>query len=424
MYAKGKGNNSTTTPPDSQAREKLAGYVYEYLFHTGAKKAAQSFLSEMRWEKALPTVDHPGFLESWWCVFWDLYCAAPDLRENYEHSNEARFMQDYYHSNNAPAASPSINNQFSGNDIQAGMPSTAGVHGYYPQMGPHAVRPQQQVHPPHSQPSPHPTSQTQQQTPMQVQYPPGGIMGPNGPFQNHRVAPRPAMPSRGVSATQHLMPNTINPTRQPQGNRVMVAGPSGPPNITTTVQQRMPPQQIQMQQNYHNTSQIRSHGPSNQMVPTTMHLSAGGRPWPPTSTAGMHQNPGNMLQVHGHPSTPVRPPPHGMPQDPANTSNDSMYTMIKPASGYTMSSGGPDGMSLPSRNDLMPDHPDGLSMPKDATNDPTVSPAHELDNYLPSPFQTDHDENASAEILKVKESLEEDAKRFTKEPADSDYYIQ
>ena len=46
-------------------------------------------------------------------------------------------------------------------------------------MGPHNVRPQQQLHPPHSQPSPHPTSQTQQQTPMQVQYP-GGMMGPNG----------------------------------------------------------------------------------------------------------------------------------------------------------------------------------------------------------------------------------------------------
>lgn len=54
-------------------------------------------------------------------------------------------------------------------------------------MGPHNVRPQQQVHPPQSQPSPHPTSQTQQQTPMQ--YPAGGaIMGPNGvdSYQKHK----------------------------------------------------------------------------------------------------------------------------------------------------------------------------------------------------------------------------------------------
>uniref|UniRef100_A0A671WPT5 Single stranded DNA binding protein 4 n=1 Tax=Sparus aurata TaxID=8175 RepID=A0A671WPT5_SPAAU len=41
MYAKGKG---AVVPSDSQAREKLALYVYEYLLHVGAQKSAQTFL--------------------------------------------------------------------------------------------------------------------------------------------------------------------------------------------------------------------------------------------------------------------------------------------------------------------------------------------------------------------------------------------
>ncbi|XP_068280437.1 single-stranded DNA-binding protein 2-like isoform X17 [Nyctibius grandis] len=44
MYGKGKSNSSV--PSDSQAREKLALYVYEYLLHVGAQKSAQTFLSE------------------------------------------------------------------------------------------------------------------------------------------------------------------------------------------------------------------------------------------------------------------------------------------------------------------------------------------------------------------------------------------
>lgn len=37
----------------------------------------------------------PGFLHSWWCVFWDLYCAAPERRENCDHSSEAKAFHDY-----------------------------------------------------------------------------------------------------------------------------------------------------------------------------------------------------------------------------------------------------------------------------------------------------------------------------------------
>ncbi|XP_065729247.1 single-stranded DNA-binding protein 4 isoform X14 [Phocoena phocoena] len=93
MYA--KGGKGSAVPSDSQAREKLALYVYEYLLHVGAQKSAQTFLSEIRWEKNITLGEPPGFLHSWWCVFWDLYCAAPDRREVCEHSSEAKAFQDY-----------------------------------------------------------------------------------------------------------------------------------------------------------------------------------------------------------------------------------------------------------------------------------------------------------------------------------------
>ncbi|XP_041133380.1 single-stranded DNA-binding protein 3-like [Polyodon spathula] len=92
MFAKGKGSS---VPSDGQAREKLALYVYEYLLHVGAQKSAQTFLSEIRWEKNITLGEPPGFLHSWWCVFWDLYCAAPERRDTCEHSSEAKAFHDY-----------------------------------------------------------------------------------------------------------------------------------------------------------------------------------------------------------------------------------------------------------------------------------------------------------------------------------------
>uniref|UniRef100_A0A182V486 LisH domain-containing protein n=1 Tax=Anopheles merus TaxID=30066 RepID=A0A182V486_ANOME len=73
----------------------IALYVYEYLLHVGASKAAQTFLSEIRWEKNITLGEPPGFLHSWWCVFWDLYCAAPERRDTCEHSSEAKAFHDY-----------------------------------------------------------------------------------------------------------------------------------------------------------------------------------------------------------------------------------------------------------------------------------------------------------------------------------------
>uniref|UniRef100_UPI003AAC3320 single-stranded DNA-binding protein 3 isoform X15 n=1 Tax=Centroberyx gerrardi TaxID=166262 RepID=UPI003AAC3320 len=127
MYAKGKG---AVVPSDSQAREKLALYVYEYLLHVGAQKSAQTFLSEIRWEKNITLGEPPGFLHSWWCVFWDLYCAAPDRRETCEHSSEAKAFHDY----SAAAAPSPVMGNMPPNDAMPGGPMPPGF--FQPFMSP------------------------------------------------------------------------------------------------------------------------------------------------------------------------------------------------------------------------------------------------------------------------------------------------
>uniref|UniRef100_A0A672LJB7 Single-stranded DNA-binding protein 3-like n=1 Tax=Sinocyclocheilus grahami TaxID=75366 RepID=A0A672LJB7_SINGR len=127
MFPKGK---SSVVPSDGQAREKLALYVYEYLLHIGAQKSAQTFLSEIRWEKNITLGDPPGFLHSWWCVFWDLYCAAPERRETCEHSSEAKAFHDY---SAAAAPSPVLGNMPPG-DVMPGGPMPPGF--FQPFMSP------------------------------------------------------------------------------------------------------------------------------------------------------------------------------------------------------------------------------------------------------------------------------------------------
>ena len=70
------------TEPDSVVENwtkilflRLALYVYEYLLHVGAQKAAQTFLNEIRWEKNITLGEPPGFLHSWW---WWVNCAGND----------------------------------------------------------------------------------------------------------------------------------------------------------------------------------------------------------------------------------------------------------------------------------------------------------------------------------------------------------
>uniref|UniRef100_A0A8C6TTZ3 Single stranded DNA binding protein 4 n=1 Tax=Neogobius melanostomus TaxID=47308 RepID=A0A8C6TTZ3_9GOBI len=175
----------------------LALYVYEYLLHVGAQKSAQTFLSEIRWEKNITLGEPPGFLHSWWCVFWDLYCAAPDRRETCEHSSEAKAFHDY----SAAAAPSPVMGNMPPNDAMPGGPMPPGFF-----QGPPGSQQS-----PHAQPPPH--------------NPSNPMMGPHGqPFMSPRYpgGPRPALrmpnqPPGGIPGSQPLLPNSLDPTR-PQGH--------------------------------------------------------------------------------------------------------------------------------------------------------------------------------------------------------------
>ena len=58
-----------------------------------------------------------GFLHSWWCVFWGLYCAAPERRETCGHSSEANAFHDY---SAAAAPSPVLGNIPPGDSMAVG----------------------------------------------------------------------------------------------------------------------------------------------------------------------------------------------------------------------------------------------------------------------------------------------------------------
>uniref|UniRef100_A0AAZ3NSU9 LisH domain-containing protein n=1 Tax=Oncorhynchus tshawytscha TaxID=74940 RepID=A0AAZ3NSU9_ONCTS len=186
MYAKGKG---AVVPSDSQAREKLALYVYEYLLHVGAQKSAQTFLSEIRWEKNITLGEPPGFLHSWWCVFWDLYCAAPDRRETCEHSSEAKAFHDY-----SAAAAPS--------PVMGNMPPNDGMPGGPMPPGFFQVKPLSL--------SLCPSPQTHNMLNLSPSPPPFF----SGPRPSLRM---PNQPPVGVPGSQPLLPNSLDPTR-PQGH--------------------------------------------------------------------------------------------------------------------------------------------------------------------------------------------------------------
>ncbi|XP_042225167.1 single-stranded DNA-binding protein 3-like isoform X4 [Homarus americanus] len=205
MYAKGKGSS---VPSDAQAREKLALYVYEYLLHVGAQKAAQTFLSEIRWEKNITLGEPPGFLHSWWCVFWDLYCAAPERRDTCEHSSEAKAFHDYGFVNSGYGVN-GIAHVSSQSCPQPVLPGNAG-------------------------PAPSPLGQM----------PPSDGMGPGGPmppgFFPPFMSPRyPGGPRPGVRMPQMhndfngppgqpIMPNSMDPTRQGDGDFVGWQGRNSP----------------------------------------------------------------------------------------------------------------------------------------------------------------------------------------------------
>uniref|UniRef100_A0A8D3CFK3 Single stranded DNA binding protein 3b n=1 Tax=Scophthalmus maximus TaxID=52904 RepID=A0A8D3CFK3_SCOMX len=223
MFPKGKG---TPVPSDGQAREKLALYVYEYLLHIGAQKSAQTFLSEIRWEKNITLGEPPGFLHSWWCVFWDLYCAAPERRETCDHSSEAKAFHDY-----SAAAAPS--------PVMGGMPPGEGMPGGPMPPGFFQVSTVRPLSPPGGGPGPHPMLTNMDPTrpqghpnmgPMQRMSGPRG-MGPMGPGpQNFGGGMRPPHNAMGPGMPGvNMGPGTGRPWPNPNNANSGASGGGGPP---------------------------------------------------------------------------------------------------------------------------------------------------------------------------------------------------
>ncbi|KAJ0067459.1 hypothetical protein NL108_007934, partial [Boleophthalmus pectinirostris] len=250
----------------------------------------------IRWEKNITLGEPPGFLHSWWCVFWDLYCAAPERRDTCEHSSEAKAFHDY-----SAAAAPS--------PVLGSLPPGEGMP-----VGP---------------------------------VPPGFFQ----PFMSPRYTggPRPPLrlPSQtlgGVPGGQPMLPSGMDPTRQP-----------GHPNMGGPMQRMTPPRGMVPlgPQNY--GSGMRP--PLNALVGPGMpgmNMGPGvGRPWPnpsnTNSTPYSSASPGSYVGPPGGggpPGTPIMP----SPADSTN-SGDNMYTLINtaPSSGgrtnFPMGAGGEGPLS-------------------------------------------------------------------------------
>ncbi|XP_074095510.1 sequence-specific single-stranded DNA-binding protein isoform X8 [Cotesia typhae] len=398
MYAKGKGS---AVPSDSQAREKLALYVYEYLLHVGAQKAAQTFLSEIRWEKNITLGEPPGFLHSWWCVFWDLYCAAPERRDSCEHSSEAKAFHDYGFVNSGygvngiahnagPAPSPL--GQMPPND---GMPGGPIPPGFFPNnstMRPSPpTHPSSQPSPQHPQPPPPPHSQMMSTQFMGPRYPSGPRPGVRMPQMGNDFNGPPGQP---------MMPNNMDPNRQGEAGEFV--GWQGPPGMNPMNPRMNPPRGPAMG----------PMGPGN--------YGPGMRGPPPNSSLG--------------PGTPIMP----SPQDSSNSGGENMYTMMKPVPGGNMPgdfpmSGGPEGgpMGPMGPNTMGPvlngDGLDGMknSPANGGPGTPREDSGSGMGDYNLSGFggPGENDQTESAAILKIKESMQEEAKRFEKDSEHPDQYF-
>ncbi|XP_034940192.1 single-stranded DNA-binding protein 3 isoform X1 [Chelonus insularis] len=449
MYAKGKGS---AVPSDSQAREKLALYVYEYLLHVGAQKAAQTFLSEIRWEKNITLGEPPGFLHSWWCVFWDLYCAAPERRDSCEHSSEAKAFHDYGFVNSGygvngithnagPAPSPL--GQLPPND---GMPGAPMPPGFFPNnstMRPSPpTHPSSQPSPQHPQPPPPPHSQMMS-TQFMPRYPAGPRPGVRMPQMGNDFNGPPGQP---------MMPNNMDPTRQGEAGEFV--GWQGPPGMNPMNPRMNPPRGPTMGPmgpgNYGPSmrgpppnSSLGPGGPGGPGMPP-MSMAGPGRPqWQPNTSTPMNyssSSPGNYGGPPGStgppgPGTPIMP----SPQDSSNSGGENMYTMMKPVPGGNMPgdfpmSGGPEGgpMGPMGPNTMGPvlngDGLDGMknSPANGGPGTPREDSGSGMGDYNLGGFggPGENDQNESAAILKIKESMQEEAKRFEKDSDHPDYFMQ
>ncbi|XP_045155180.1 single-stranded DNA-binding protein 4 [Echinops telfairi] len=229
-----------TIPTRVAAGIRLALYVYEYLLHVGAQKSAQTFLSEIRWEKNITLGEPPGFLHSWWCVFWDLYCAAPDRREACEHSSEAKAFQDY-----STAAAPSpVMGSLAPNDAMAPgffqpfmsprFPGGPRPTLRMPSQPPVGLTGSQPLLPGAMDPTPRAQGHPSMGGPMQRVTPPRGMAGVGPQSYGGSIRPLPSPLTGPGLPTLNMGPAVRGPWASPSGNSVCYSSASpgsytGPP---------------------------------------------------------------------------------------------------------------------------------------------------------------------------------------------------
>uniref|UniRef100_A0A8B9BVG2 Single stranded DNA binding protein 2 n=1 Tax=Anser brachyrhynchus TaxID=132585 RepID=A0A8B9BVG2_9AVES len=194
----------------------------------------------IRWEKNITLGEPPGFLHSWWCVFWDLYCAAPERRETCEHSSEAKAFHDY---SAAAAPSPVLGNIPPGDGMPVGPVPPGFFQPFMSPRYPGGPRPPLRIPNqalggvPGSQPLlPSGMDPTRQQGhpnmggPMQRMTPPRGMV-PLGP-QNYGGAMRPPLngpPGGGGPPGTPIMPSPADSTNSGDNMyTLMNAVPPGP----------------------------------------------------------------------------------------------------------------------------------------------------------------------------------------------------
>eukprot|EP00057_Strongylocentrotus_purpuratus_P023983 XP_011678457.1 PREDICTED: single-stranded DNA-binding protein 3 isoform X2 [Strongylocentrotus purpuratus] len=239
--------------------------------------------------------------------------------------------------------------------------------------------------------------------------------GPRGPVRMPGNQPAVGAPNSQAQA----MMQSIDPSRQPGHPSIM-----GP---------RMNHPRMPMNPNYGGPGM---RAPLNSM-PGGMPMSMpGGRPWNPNAVPGPPGGPGG-----GPPGTPIMP----SPQDSSN-SGDSMFSMMKSVPGGAMGPGnfpmnsGPDGPMPMGSQDIPPvmnGEMDGMPKSSPASNPPggpggPGTPREDNGSMTPQMFppyaeNCPQDQNESAAILKIKETMQEEAKRFEKDtpgPDHPEYFMQ
>uniref|UniRef100_A0AAF5Q305 LisH domain-containing protein n=2 Tax=Wuchereria bancrofti TaxID=6293 RepID=A0AAF5Q305_WUCBA len=330
---KGPPSNRTQTTLTSQseaaAKEKLAGFVYEYLVHNGATKTAESFKGEMLSQnnasKQINIGDAPGFLQNWFFLFWDLYSAAPERRDTCEASQEAKAFHEYGFMNAShgvppgPAGTPMMNGMHGSHLFPSAAASPLGMG---PGPGPDGLMPAGYYPPRSGQPGP--SGATSQSSPISG-VPPSGSFAP--------VPPRYAMPSRN---------GPPGPGAMPPGAGFPGAGP---PHIFGEQMRPMQPQRLppsagpmRMPTNFPG---MRPNGPMRYGSQMYME-SPTGTPFPPNAMMP------NGAMCSSTPSMMSSPGPQGpMPTGPDGQADPRGYMMMSSASNIPYVMHGSEGSMTP-----------------------------------------------------------------------------